>query len=93
MKKIITLVMALSFVVLYSCKSDPQQNVLSEGEVMQDSLGLNEEANGINTIVDSVKKDFDEAGESIKSTIEDIENENTQLQENIEKSKRETKSK
>jgi len=83
----------LVFVVLFlnACKQEPTQDVLTEGEVMQTPAGLSEEADAmhdvLNKAADTLAKDFDKAEESVKNTVENIQNENTKLQENIDVNK------
>ncbi|UYW00834.1 hypothetical protein K5I29_10005 [Flavobacterium agricola] len=97
MKKIGIALMALSVSFLVSCKSEPKQDDLVEGEVIQTPEGLEEEADALHDFVekakDSLKQDFEKAGESIEETIEDIQKENQKLQENIEKAKKEAEKK
>lgn len=86
MKKIGLALVVLGFVFLNSCKDQPKDEVLNEGEVVQTPAELNEAADALNVAADTLVSDFDKAGESIENTIEKIQNEEQQLKENINKS-------
>lgn len=80
------LLLAGLIIFVISCKNEPKENVLTEGEVEQSPAALNEEANALDIAVDTLAADFDKAGESIERTIENIEKGQEQLQQNVDES-------
>ena len=85
MKKIGLTLVVFGLCILNSCKNQPQEETLNEGEVIQTPSELNETADGLNVAVDTLVSDFDKAGKSIENTIENVQNKEQQLKENINK--------
>ena len=90
MKQIKFIGFAFAVLFLGACKTEPKPDVLTDGEVMQSTEGLRQEAEIIDQTLhkaaDSLVQDIKSAESSVKETVEDIKVENTQLKENINNS-------